>query len=68
MATATVAEIDGRLVVSCSERRPPSRLLVIAEADDGAVADALFGREPMRGRLPVDIPGLYPRGHGLEVD
>jgi hypothetical protein len=30
-----VAEIDGRLVVSCSERRPPSRLLVIAEADDG---------------------------------
>ena len=30
-----LTEIDGRLVVSCSERRPPSRLLVIAELDDG---------------------------------
>jgi beta-N-acetylhexosaminidase len=32
-----------------------------------AVADALFGRTPIRGRLPVAIPGLYPRGHGMEV-
>ena len=30
-----LTEIDGRLVVSCSERRPPSRLLVIAELDGG---------------------------------
>jgi beta-N-acetylhexosaminidase len=33
----------------------------------GAVADALFGRHPIAGHLPVDIPGLYARGHGLEV-
>ncbi len=33
----------------------------------GAVADALFGHAPIGGRLPVDIPGLYPRGHGMEV-
>jgi beta-N-acetylhexosaminidase len=37
-------------------------------ASVGAVADALFGRQPVRGRLPVDIPGLYPRGHGKEVE
>ena len=39
----------------------------IVPASVGAVADALFGREPISGHLPVDIPGLYPRGHGLEV-
>ena len=39
----------------------------IVPASVGAVADALFGREPISGYLPVDIPGLYPRGHGLEV-
>lgn len=30
-----------------------------------ALAAALFGRAPFRGRLPVAIPGLYPAGHGL---
>jgi len=39
----------------------------IVPASVGAVGDALFGRAPISGRLPVDIPGLYPRGHGLEV-
>ena len=39
----------------------------IVPASVNAVADALFGRAPITGRLPVDIPGLYPRGHGLEV-
>ncbi len=39
----------------------------IVPASVGAVADALFGRAPIGGRLPVDIPGLYPRGHGMEV-
>lgn len=39
----------------------------IVPASVGAVADALFGRSPIGGHLPVDIPGLYPRGHGLEV-
>ena len=28
-----------------------------------ALAAALFGRIPFRGRLPVAIPGLYPTGH-----
>jgi beta-N-acetylhexosaminidase len=32
-----------------------------------AVADALVGRVPIAGRLPVAIAGLYPRGHGMEV-
>jgi beta-N-acetylhexosaminidase len=39
----------------------------IVPASVGAVADALFGQMPIGGRLPVDIPGLYARGHGLEV-
>ncbi|MEX1336229.1 MAG: glycoside hydrolase family 3 N-terminal domain-containing protein [Candidatus Limnocylindrales bacterium] len=39
----------------------------IVPASVGAVAEAVFGRSPLSGRLPVDIPGLYPRGHGLEV-
>ncbi len=30
-----------------------------------AVAAALLGEVPFEGRLPVDIAGLYPRGHGL---
>ena len=30
-----------------------------------ALAAALLGETPFAGRLPVDIAGLYPRGHGL---
>ena len=30
-----------------------------------ALAAALLGEAPFRGRLPVEITGLYPRGHGL---
>ena len=30
-----------------------------------ALAAALLGEAPFVGRLPVDISGLYPRGHGL---
>ena len=30
-----------------------------------ALAAALFGEAPFAGRLPVDIAGLHPRGHGL---
>ena len=30
-----------------------------------ALAAALLGEAPFDGRLPVDIAGLYPRGHGL---
>jgi beta-N-acetylhexosaminidase len=30
-----------------------------------ALAAALMGEAPFTGRLPVDIAGLYPRGHGL---
>ena len=30
-----------------------------------ALAAALLGEAPFAGRLPVDIAGLHPRGHGL---
>ena len=29
---------------------------------------ALFGELPVRGRLPVSMPGLYPAGHGMELE
>ena len=32
-----------------------------------ALAGALFGRIPFRGRLPVSIPGVAPLGHGVGV-
>ena len=32
-----------------------------------ALGKALTGRIPVRGHLPVSIPGLYPIGHGLEL-
>ena len=31
-----------------------------------AALNALFGEAPISGRLPVSIPGLYARGHGLQ--
>jgi beta-N-acetylhexosaminidase len=34
------------------------------EAAMTALAAALWGEIPTTGRLPVSIPGLYPRGHG----
>lgn len=30
-----------------------------------ALGEVLFGEVPAKGRLPVTIPGLYPRGHGI---
>jgi beta-N-acetylhexosaminidase len=30
-----------------------------------ALAGALLGEAPFVGRLPVEIDGLHPRGHGL---
>ncbi len=38
----------------------------IVPASVAAVADAIFGRSAMNGRLPAAIPGLYPRGHRME--
>jgi len=30
-----------------------------------AVLEALFGQAPITGKLPVTIPDMYPRGHGI---
>ena len=32
-----------------------------------AVARALLGRSDVTGRLPISLPGLYPRGTGLQL-
>jgi beta-N-acetylhexosaminidase len=33
-----------------------------------ALAAALWGHAPCPGRLPVSIPGLYPLGHGFDLE
>lgn len=33
-----------------------------------ALASAIFGKQPFRGRLPAAIPGLFKAGHGLISD
>ncbi|MFN0111707.1 MAG: glycoside hydrolase family 3 protein [Blastocatellia bacterium] len=32
-----------------------------------AAAKALLGEIEINGRLPISLPGLYPRGHGLKI-
>lgn len=38
-----------------------------AQEAQQAAARALFGLVPIVGRLPVSIPGCFPRGHGLII-
>lgn len=38
-----------------------------ASASQKAAVGALFGEFPIRGKLPVTLPGLFPFGHGLEI-
>lgn len=33
-----------------------------------AAAKALLGQIEINGRLPVSLPGLYPRNHGLKIE
>ena len=40
----------------------------ILEPTTEALAAALFGERPFSGRLPVDIDGLHPRGHGIMLN
>jgi beta-N-acetylhexosaminidase len=40
----------------------------IVPASVEATADVIFGHASVGGRLPVEIPGLYSRGHGMEVE
>ncbi|MHC4853535.1 MAG: glycoside hydrolase family 3 N-terminal domain-containing protein [Planctomycetota bacterium] len=37
------------------------------EGIEQAAAEALTGKQPVTGRLPVRIPGVAPRGYGLSV-
>jgi beta-N-acetylhexosaminidase len=32
-----------------------------------AVAQALLGQIEVNGRLPISLPGLYPRGAGIQL-
>lgn len=48
----------------------PSYLLTygLYPVSQRAAAKALFGEIEIAGKLPVSLPGLYPRGHGLKVE
>ena len=48
----------------------PSYLLAWSpfQVSQRAVAHALLGTIPVGGQLPITLPGLYPRGHGLRLD
>jgi beta-N-acetylhexosaminidase len=35
------------------------------DAAEAAAARALLGEAPIGGTLPVNVPGLFPAGHGL---
>jgi beta-N-acetylhexosaminidase len=37
----------------------------LLESSMEALCDVLWGARPVGGRLPVSIPALYPRGHGM---
>ena len=39
-----------------------------SESSQKAVAQALWGRSPFTGKLPITIPQLYPFGSGLEIN
>jgi beta-N-acetylhexosaminidase len=47
----------------------PSYLLAynLFPVSQRAAARALVGETDLNGKLPVSLPGLYPRGHGLSV-
>jgi beta-N-acetylhexosaminidase len=38
----------------------------VADVLEGAAADALLGRAPITGRVPVSLPGFFTRGDGIQ--
>jgi beta-N-acetylhexosaminidase len=38
----------------------------VSDVAERAAARAILGESEVRGRLPIELPGLYPVGHGLE--
>jgi beta-N-acetylhexosaminidase len=38
-----------------------------ARVAERAVAQAILGRVPVTGRLPISLPPAYPVGHGIRV-
>ena len=50
---------------------PGLRAYVVAYGDmpslQNAVARALLGEIDITGKLPISLPGLYPRGTGIQI-
>src|SRR5690606_21461901 len=50
---------------------PEMKTYVVAYGDmsslQRAAARSILGLQPITGRLPISLPGLYPRGTGIQV-
>ena len=50
---------------------PKLRTYLVAYGDmpslQDAAAEALLGHKEITGRLPISLPGLYPRGTGIQL-
>jgi len=38
----------------------------VADVIEAAAADAVLGRAPITGRVPVSLPGFFTRGDGIQ--
>ena len=50
---------------------PNLKTYVVAYGDmpslQEAAAESLLGRNDIKGRLPISLPGMYPRGTGIQL-
>jgi beta-N-acetylhexosaminidase len=50
---------------------PEMKTYMVAYGDmpalQGAAVKAMFGMQDITGRLPISLPGLYPRGTGIQL-
>lgn len=63
-----VAMFFGSPYAAASVPEVPAMLLTydLSDLAEASAVRALAGEIPIRGRLPIAIPGLWPVGHGLE--
>lgn len=69
---STVVVSFGRPYLLLEYPTLPAYISAFGDAGDAvyaqrAVARALLGEAPIGGRLPIALPGLYPRGHGITM-
>ena len=63
-----VAVLFGNPYTATFLTKLPAMMLTYEEFDgiELAAVRALAGEAPIRGKLPISLPGMFPFGHGLE--